>query len=131
MKDRSENCKGAKTKLICTCGANLVLCSVIDEMACPKCGCPKGGNMSNKKKIDWTKSELYYIDLGLHDGDFEEEIYVFNDGECWVVLEAFFDGSRIMHTSGDDAKEFENIEEAKAFAEKLVASYEVAKEKAE
>jgi len=86
--------------------------------------------MSEKKKIDWTKSELYYTDLGLHDEDFEQEMFVFNDGECWVVLEAFFDGDRVMHTSGDDGKEFEDIEEAKTFAEVLVVQYEVAKAKA-
>lgn len=36
----SKECGAPKVKLICVCGAHLVICPVTDDLHCPNCGCP-------------------------------------------------------------------------------------------
>lgn len=77
-----------------------------------------------KVDIEWTRSEMLYLDLGLIGEGHEEEIFIFHDGDCWVVLEACFDGGRMAHMANEDGSEFDDIEAARLFAERLIASYE-------
>jgi len=89
--------------------------------------------MTEKIDIPWTRSELLYMDLSLFGEGYEEEIFIFHDGECWVVLQACFDGDRVAHMTGEDGSEFEDIEAARLYAERMIANYEAqaAKEEAE
>lgn len=80
--------------------------------------------MTEKIEIEWSHSELYYLDLSLLREDYEEEIFVFHDGECWIVLEAFFTGEREAHYADENGVAFTDIEAAHSFAERLVERYE-------
>lgn len=80
--------------------------------------------MTERIQTEWTRSELLYLDLGILGEGFEQEIFIFHDGDCWIVLEAFFDGGRKAHYADHDGAEFEDIESARLFAENLIAGYE-------
>ncbi len=77
-----------------------------------------------KNKIDWTRSELFYLDMGTLPEEFEQEIYIYHDGDAWVIIEAHFDGARAGHYCDENGMPFVDIEVAREYAEKMIAKYQ-------